>query len=524
MDRLSFNMTRYLCGQWTERTLFIYILINKEGLITEWSENVTCFTGVKLNKKQAADEQLMFLQGFLPFENCEPVVLDSVNFDTGKSADIHIIPSENELCVLLFDVTEASKMRQQLQQKSNEISLLYEQERRSMHTLRENYKQLQHQKEILEESNRIKTKFLHHVNHDLKSPLNAILGYIQLLDMYEKPLDEEQTEYVMEMEKASQYMLELVNELLDIAKIESGKITINNERLIPTTIVTDSISILRPIAEKNQIEFIVRMNHDIPLICVDPVRFRQVIINFLSNAIKYNHKDGCIIINAYVVKDSILRINIKDTGIGIDSEQLNKVFEAFERGKAENSGIEGTGIGLNVCKQLIELMQGSVGVYSYPGLGSMFWMELPLEKKHDTENFKLQNIKKYALYIDNERVGVHLMNNLINEFTDCQLLSANTLEQALEKLDKYSLSVILINCSSLKKQYLQILNKLQNYPQSKNVPIVAIFDDATEPVEIKKAMKAGFYDYLSKPIDFNFAIELFDRLKSIKLDYSHPSD
>ena len=517
MNGLPFSITRYLCGQWTERTIFIYILINKQGYITDWSDNITPFYGLKLNTQQAADEQIVFLQGCLPYDSCEPLILDSVNFDTGRSADIHLIPAEEEeLCVLLFDVTESTKLRQQLQQKSNDIALLYEQEKHSIRKLKQSYKQLERQKEISETANRAKTTFLQHINHDLKNPLNGILGFLQLLEMHdENPLDKDQQEYLQEIKNSSTYMLDLVNELLDIAKIESGRISINSELLTPATIVYDSINILKPIAEKNNITFINRINLNIPPIYTDPVRFRQIMINFLSNGIKYNNPDGCIIISSYITRQSKLRINIKDTGIGIKNDHLDKVFEAFERGDAEKTNIEGTGIGLNVCQQLAELMQGSVGVYSDLGCGSLFWIELPLEQKI-INSASLENTQQTALYIDAEKISIDLTRDLINECSEYNVFAVKNVEKALESVEKQSISVIIIHTNSFKNDYLQILAQLQAHPIAKKIPVVAIFDTNTEAMEITAAMQAGFYDYISQPFDFTLTLELFERLKSIQ--------
>lgn len=510
MNGLPFSITRYLCGQWTDRTIFIYVLINEQGFVTDWSDNISPFYGLELNNQQPAYEQLIFLQGYLPYKETSPLILDSVNFDTGRSADVHIIPAEdNEICVLLFDVTESTKLRQQLQQKGNELSLLYEQEKRSMSALKKNYKILQHQKELLEDSNRAKNKFLYHINHDLKNPLNGISGFLQLLQMCGKPLDEEQKSYIEEIKNSSNYMLDLVNELLDIAKIESGHINIKPELLIPTTIINESINSLRPIAEKNNIFIINRISSNIPPLWIELLRFRQIITNFVSNSIKYNRNNGCIIIDSYIIKGSTLRITIKDTGFGIKPSQLEKIFDPF------HTEIDSAGIGLNVCKQLVELMQGSVGVYSDIDLGSLFWIELPLEKELDIQKTPSKNTQHKALYLDNDEMNANLMSNLISQCSECDLQVATNVNEMLNILDKQSISVIFINTESFKQKYLQILHNLRLHSTAKKIPVVAIFDIDNDALEINTAMQAGFHDYMIKPFDFNFTLDFFERLKSV---------
>jgi hypothetical protein len=382
----------------------------------------------------------------------------------------------------------------------------------SITLLQQNEQELLRLKDTAEAANRAKSIFLSKMSHELRTPLNAISGFAQLLELSEQPLTEEQQDCVNEIKAGSEYLITLINELLDVAKIESGKIQLSKQSLNAANVINELIHLLKGICEKNQIAFINRLNFELPPIWADPTRFRQIMLNFLSNAIKYNRYNGCVIISNYLLNQNMMRITVKDTGIGIDSEHLDKVFEAYERGAAETSAIEGTGIGLHVCKQLAELMQGSVHVCSEINVGGCFWVDMPLDKNH----IKINPLKTRhnVLYIESEKNNIALMAHLLNQRANCNLFNASDLNSALQLLEIQNMSIILINAYSFKTHYLNFLTTLQNYPAIKNIPIVAIFDRTAEPVEIKKALQAGFYDYISQPFDFNFSMMVFDNLLS----------
>ena len=505
---LPFNITRYLCGQWTERSFFAYILINEHGFLSDWSDTIQPFYGLKLFKEQTASEQLLFLQGFLPYEDKEPFILNAVHFETGRAANIHIVPSADELCILFFDVTESSKLRQELQQSRNDTQLLYEQEIRSMRTLKQSYNELHRQKELAEQANRSKSEFLQHITHDLKTPLTSVLGFAQLLENSITPLTEAQQRYVQAIKTSGEFQLELINDLLDAAKIGESKVKIYPEQTNIVELIEESIKLLKPLADKNNISFFKRLNTDNLDVFVDPKRFKQIIINLLSNAIKYNHPNGCIIISSHITSTKQLSINIRDTGIGIEIEQLNKVFEVFERGMLENSEIEGTGIGLSISKQLVELMQGSIDVYSDKGLGSLFWVEFPVNKQ-SIDPIEPNNLQT-VLYLEDKPVNIELMKHLLKQRAHSKLINVTNKKNALNIINNQPISVIIM--SEGIENYLDIFQSLQANEKAQIIPTIILLDKETSPQQIKIALEAGFYDYLIKPFDFNFAMELFNRL------------
>jgi len=231
----------------------------------------------------------------------------------------------------------------------------------------------------LERVSKAKSEFLSNMSHELRTPLNAIIGFGQILEVDEK-LHPEQKESINEILFAGRHLLELINEVLDLSMIEEGRIKINIENINITNIIADSLSTLVPIAKQNNIQLINDAAEKTDYIVrVDNLRFRQIMLNLISNAIKYNHKDGKVFVGIEITDTNIIRISVKDTGPGISKEKQKKLFIQFERLGHENKTIEGTGIGLVLSKKLTELMSGNIGMHSVPEQGCTFYIEFPYD-------------------------------------------------------------------------------------------------------------------------------------------------
>ena len=232
-------------------------------------------------------------------------------------------------------------------------------------------------KEQAEQASRTKTDFLSQMSHELRTPLNAILGFSQIIQLdRDKTLTEEVRSHAIEIETAGTHLLELINDLLDLSKIESGNIELKLEAVSLYEVVTETINMLEPLARQRHIRLVNALTRDSAGVVADKLRLKQVILNVLANAIKYNTENGTVYINLDTGHAGHVRLSVKDTGQGISEQDKERVFHNFERLSA-NTAIEGTGIGLSVSRQLIQLMHGRIGIESVNEGGCIFWIELP---------------------------------------------------------------------------------------------------------------------------------------------------
>ena len=285
----------------------------------------------------------------------------------------HILRFVAYLVVLVYFFSLMQKVQEQLSVSQAELNLLnMDLEQRVHDRTRE-----------LEIASLAKSEFLSRMSHELRTPLNAILGFGQLLEVDdEKPLSEQQADFVNEIMVAGNHLLELVNEVLDLGRIESGQIELKLVTVKIAPLLENCVRQLRPLANARGISIEVRIDARFEVVA-DEKRFKQIIINLLSNAIKYNRENGSIKIFSTAVDSEWIRICVEDNGVGIDADALSKIFRPFERLVSATQGIEGSGIGLALTKKLVDAMLGELGVESVPGKGSCFWFQLPVPCSHN---------------------------------------------------------------------------------------------------------------------------------------------
>jgi len=360
-----------------------------------------------------------------------------------------------------------------------------------------------------ERANLAKSDFLSRMSHELRTPLNAILGFGQLLQRAN--LGELQSDNVGEILHAGRHLLDLINEVLDLARIESGKFTVNLEPVALMPLLADCISLMQPLAQNLGIELIEANPPGNQQVLADPTRLRQVLINILANAIKYNHPQGTVTI-ACASEGDVVAIRVKDSGPGLTAEQQSRLFVPFERLDADKNQVEGTGIGLALSKRLMESMDGKIGVESVPGAGSTFWISLP-SARHDLAVSRHvvaseADLHKSTtgqpvidvLYIEDNPANLRLVERILAQRSDIHLLSASAPHLGLELAQAHRPALILLDINLPDMDGFEVLRRLRAQPETRAIPVIGVSANAM-PKDIERAQAAGFVDYLTKPLD-----------------------
>ena len=372
----------------------------------------------------------------------------------------------------------------------------------------------------LERANAAKNDFLSRMSHELRTPLNAILGFTQLLRLPgSAPLSAQQAESVDEIHQAGEHLLSLVNEVLDLACIESGRLEIRPEPVALCPVIGHCAAQIEPAAAERSIE--VKLDLQAPCtVLADKQRLRQVLLNLLSNAVKYNREDGQIEVGCTSVSNERVRVNVRDTGHGLSAKQQARLFRPFERLESAYEGIEGAGIGLALAKQLVEGMGGEIGVDSTPGAGSNFWFELPLSSEKavaarqesqaaDSASANRQGEKRSVLYVEDNPANLRLIQKILGKRDDIEFFSAASAEEGLETARRQPLDLILLDINLPDMDGFMVLKHLQADSATRNIPVIAVSANAMSR-DIERGETAGFQGYITKPIDVPMLMSAVD--------------
>ena len=411
------------------------------------------------------------------------------------------------------DVTEHKRLGQVLQEKNIE---------------------LESARSVAEKANLAKSDFLSSMSHELRSPLNAILGFAQLMQSDRQVPTVSQKESLAQILQAGWHLLKLINEILDLAKVESRQVPLSEEPVLLADVLLECQSMIEPQAQQRGIRMAFPPRGTPHFVMADQTRLKQVVINLLSNAIKYNVSQGIVEVTCTQGMLGRLRVSIRDTGVGLSPEQLGQLFQAFNRLGQEAGLEEGTGIGLVVAKRLVELMGGVIGVESTVGVGSVFWFELVsvaaplLAQEQEAQSLLPAPTRREArrhtlLYVEDNLANMRLVERIIARHPDIYLLKAVNGTLGVELARASQPDVILMDINLPGINGFDALKLLRADNLTAHIPVIAISANAML-LDIERGMKAGFFRYITKPIIVNEFVEALNmalEFASVQ-DHTHP--
>ncbi len=477
-----------------------------QGIITDINKQMEALTGCTRDELIGAP----FKNFFTDPDRAEASIKQALTEGKITNFELTARSWEGKETVVSYNATTFYDRERRLQGVFASARDVTESKRLDM-VIKERNVELQGAKLVAEEANRSKSDFLSSMSHELRSPLNAILGFAQLLETESPPPTSSQMESIGRILQAGWHLLNLINEVLDLAKIESGKYSLSPEPVALAEVMAECQAMTEGQAQKRGLEMSFP-RFELPcFVHADRTRLKQVLINLLSNAIKYNRERGRVDVTYSRPVPGRVRVSVKDSGGGLAPDKVEQLFQPFNRLGQEGSGEEGTGIGLVVAKQLIQLMGGVIGVESTVGMGSIFWFELSVgvEPQMPAESFspkrsvpraaETEGRKRTLLYVEDNPANLSLVEQLVARNHDLRLLTAGTGRLGVKLARANQPEVILMDINLPDISGLEALRILHQDPATAHIPVVAISANAM-PYDIENGLHAGFFRYLTKPI------------------------
>ena len=409
--------------------------------------------------------------------------------------------------VLSRDITDRKRAEQALARHGNEMEKI----------VQERSRQLTEARDASDRASRAKSEFLSRMSHELRTPMNAILGFSQLLEL-DPSTTTRGKQFVDEILRAGKHLLHLINDVLDLEQVESGRLTLNPDTIGVRALLADAVSLMEPLADRQGIRLHLSVDEagpDALSVRADAVRVKQIVLNLLSNAVKYNREGGQVWLEASATGERTVRLSVRDNGVGIAEHHLPRLFQPFDRLGAEAGPIEGTGIGLSLCQRLAELMQGRVGVESREGQGSVFWVELPRAAPQPGAGAQPVSMppgqhaandagdpplnQAIVLYVEDNPANLELMSQIVARHRGATLISSPAGRLGLQLARAHRPDLILLDIHLPDIDGYTLLGQLRDDPATRGTPVIAVTANAM-PMDVRRIREAGFDDYVAKPI------------------------
>jgi signal transduction histidine kinase/CheY-like chemotaxis protein len=373
-----------------------------------------------------------------------------------------------------------------------------------------------------ERANTAKSDFLSRMSHELRTPLNVVLGFGQILEM-RGTLGEREQEAVEHILKGGRHLLELINEVLDLSRIESGRMAISPEPVEVADIARDALDLIRPLADERSVRLVADLGACGCYVTADRQRLKQVLLNLYSNAVKYNREGGTVTVSCARPTPGRLRLRVTDTGLGVPAALMDRLFEPFERLGAEGTHVEGTGLGLALSKQLVELMGGEIGADSRHGEGSEFWVELAIADPYEAvaaepgdaeaavDTVVRSAERRRVLLIEDNLANLKVVEGIMAGRSHIEVLPAMTGSLGVELAREQRPDLILLDQHLPDMRGVDVLRRLRAQSETHDIPVVIVSADAT-PGQIRRMLEFGAADYLTKPLEVPRFLEVVDGL------------
>lgn len=434
---------------------------------------------------------------------------------------------------LAAEVAERKRAEEELRRAHDELEERVLERTRSLRDalakLERHQDELRIAKETAESANRAKSDFLSSMSHELRTPLNAILGFAQILDSaFSTPLDDKQRFRVHQIMKGGNHLLSLINEVLDLARIESGVLTLSVEPIETKALMAEVLELTRAFpTRRNTAVQDWKVADNLPeRVRADYMRLKQVLLNLTSNALKYNRDGGTVYLAAEAGSGGSVRFVVSDDGLGIAPEKHSQLFQPFNRLGAETTEIEGTGVGLTITKRMVEAMDGRIGFETEVGRGTTFWVEVPAsqdplaappdaveDNTRDVLRVVADGVPRRLLYVEDNPANLQLMRELMAELPNFTLASAPTAEIGIEMAVMTQPDVIVLDVNLPGMNGIEALGRLKADPRTSRIPVIALSANVN-PSVVRRGLEAGFLHYLAKPLDISLFLRVVVELCS----------